>query len=323
MRAKEIPVFIVTGFLESGKTKFILDTLQDRSFTNGDNILILATEEGIEEFDEEELKKKYKCSVVMAETDDFSGGFFKKLAVDHRPDKIIIELNGMYKIDDLMDQETPDNFVVAQIITIINAETYITYCNNMKNVAMDQVRYSDTVIVNRCDQNTDKKGIRKIIKPVNRKAQIIFEGKDGSLMPFDEQDDLPYDITKDVIEIEDDDFGIFYLDAMDHPENYNGKTVVTKAVAYKDAKRLPRGCFVPGRFAMTCCANDIGFVGIMCKVPLSQKEPFEKVKNRDWVNIRAKVGVEWQHEIKGKGPIFYLESIAPAEPAKEDIVYFT
>ena len=47
----EIPVYIFTGFLEAGKTKFIQETLEDARFNDGERTLLLLCEEGIEEFE--------------------------------------------------------------------------------------------------------------------------------------------------------------------------------------------------------------------------------------------------------------------------------
>ena len=42
--AKEIPVYLFTGFLDAGKTRFAQQTLEDKSFNNGDRILLLLCE---------------------------------------------------------------------------------------------------------------------------------------------------------------------------------------------------------------------------------------------------------------------------------------
>ena len=45
----EIPVFIINGFLESGKTSFIKDTLASEDFNDGESSLVIVCEEGGEE----------------------------------------------------------------------------------------------------------------------------------------------------------------------------------------------------------------------------------------------------------------------------------
>ena len=45
----EIPVYLFTGFLEAGKTRFIQETLEDERFNAGERTLLLLCEEGVEE----------------------------------------------------------------------------------------------------------------------------------------------------------------------------------------------------------------------------------------------------------------------------------
>ena len=129
-------------------------------------------------------------------------------------------------------------------------------------------------------------------------------------------EELPYSLDAPVIEIEDDDYGIWYIDAMDHPENYEGKTLRFRAMAMTSAQ-FPKGYFVPGRAAMTCCANDISFLGFMCK-----SNDLLKVKNRQWVNVQVKFHYQYLDAYEGEGPVLFAESIKAAEPAKEELVYF-
>ena len=51
MMMEDIPVYLFTGFLDAGKTKFIQETLEDERFNNGENTLLLICEEGEEEYD--------------------------------------------------------------------------------------------------------------------------------------------------------------------------------------------------------------------------------------------------------------------------------
>ena len=50
MAMNEIPVYLFVGFLESGKTKFIQETMEDPQFDSGDKTLLLVCEEGEEEY---------------------------------------------------------------------------------------------------------------------------------------------------------------------------------------------------------------------------------------------------------------------------------
>ena len=128
---------------------------------------------------------------------------------------------------------------------------------------------------------------------------------------------MPFDINADVIEISDVDYGIWYIDAMDHPEKYAGKTLQYKGMVYKNP-RLPKGYFVPGRMAMTCCADDTAFIGFLCK-----SSHAEELKNKQWVTITAKAYVEKRAEYSGEdGVVLRATHITSAEKPEEELVYF-
>ena len=51
MERTDIPVFIFTGFLDSGKTTFIQGSLEDERFNDGVPTLLVVCEEGEEDYD--------------------------------------------------------------------------------------------------------------------------------------------------------------------------------------------------------------------------------------------------------------------------------
>jgi len=59
----EIPVYLFSGFLESGKTKFIQETLEDKRFHKKERTLVLVCEEGVEEYD----SSRIPCKDVLFE----------------------------------------------------------------------------------------------------------------------------------------------------------------------------------------------------------------------------------------------------------------
>jgi uncharacterized membrane protein YcgQ (UPF0703/DUF1980 family) len=318
----ETPVYLINGFLESGKTNFIKVTLEDPEFINGDRILLLVCEEGEEEYDEEKFRKKNIFTEYIDSREEFSIEKLTELNAEYHPDKVIIELNGVWQMQDLLEMTMPNGWTTVQLITMVDATTFMNYINNMRSLIMEQLKYSDTVIFNRCTKDTKKSDIRRIIKPVNRKAQIIYESIDGTDMDAEEEDELPFDINADPIVIEDDDFGLWYLDILDFPKKYAGKNITFKAQFYKDAK-MSKDTFVPGRFAMQCCANDIGFIGFTARIPSFYAEFLETHKNRDWVHVEAKIKVEFRREYRGKGPVLYVTKLEDSVPAEEEIAYFT
>lgn len=179
---------------------------------------------------------------------------------------------------------------------------------------MEQLFQADVVIFNRCDDSTDKGKYRRNVKALNRKAQLVYERADGSL--DEREEELPFDISGDELEITDADYAIWYMDCLDNPKKYEGKKVSFLALVYNPDK-LKKGIFVPGRFAMTCCVEDITFIGFKCKYPDEDKIP-----HKSWIHITAQIKVEFAREYKGKGPVLYPISITPAEKPEDELVYF-
>lgn len=313
---KEIPVYLFMGFLESGKTTFAKETLIDRDFTEGDKTLLLVCEEGLEEYDTEALKKR-NIDVVFLEETQLETQYLLDLQDKYEPVRVMIEYNGTWKLEKLFQIRVPKGWTVVQVISFINAETFDLYLNNMKAMIMEQFTGADMIIFNRCDENTDKNNYRKIVKSVNRRAQIIFEGKDGMAEMDEGEIELPYDVTQDEISLEDEDFGLFYIDAADHPEKYVGKTVSFKAMVYKP-KQYGKETFVPGRFAMTCCADDIAFIGFKC-----YWDGAKNLKDREWVHVTATIKTEYYEDFQGDGPALYAKEVTPDKEPEEELVYFT
>ena len=318
----DIPVYMINGFLESGKTSFITTTLEDDEFINGDRILVIACEEGEEEYNEEKLREKNIFLENVESREEFTKDYLTKMNAEYHPDKVIVELNGVWQMADFLDMDMPDGWQMVQIITLVDASTFINYVNNMRSMMMEQIKYSDTIIFNRCTKDVKKVDFRRIVKPVNRKAQLIYEAMDGEEFTGDDEDELPFDISQDRIELHDDDFGLWYLDALDFAKKYEGKTMCFKAMFYKD-KKMPIDTFVPGRFAMQCCADDIGFIGFTSRIPSTYAGFLASHHDRDWIYVEAKVRVEFRREYRGKGPVLYVSKLTDAAPAEDDIVYFT
>jgi uncharacterized membrane protein YcgQ (UPF0703/DUF1980 family) len=318
----EIPVYLVNGFLESGKTTFIKNTLSDPDFTENKPSLVIACEEGEEEFTPEELSALKTTVVTVDSMDEITKELVDSAVKRSNAARIFVELNGMWKVNDFLHVDLPRKYPLVQIITLVDASTYTNYFNNMKAFMLDQVRDSDTIFFNRCDDSTDVTFIRRSIKPVNRKAQIIYERADGTEMNGGAEI-LPFDKNAPVIELNEEDYGLWYLDAMEHPDDYAGKKIHFLAQIYKSPK-LPDHCIVPGRFAMTCCAADIQFVGFLCKVP-KQTGPlkYEDLVLKQFAEITADIKVEYFKDYNGMGPVLYATEIKNAAAPADDLVYYT
>jgi uncharacterized repeat protein (TIGR03943 family) len=315
-KQREIPVYLFRGFLESGKTSFIMNTIQDPYFFNGEKTLIIACEEGEEEYDAAILAKFNSVLVTVEEQEELSGAFLEQLDRKYKPDRVMIEYNGTWILGDTLMIVAPDDWIFVQTICTIDASTYQSYMGNMGSIMVEQYRDADMVLFNRCNETTKKSFMRSNVKAVNRRAQVVYEAAPDR--EFDEtEDDLPFDVNANVIEIEDDDFGLWYMDALDNPDKYKGKTVHFKAMVYK-GPQFPKDVIVPGRHAMTCCADDIAFVGFMCK-----GDACKNLKKRDWVMVTAQVKVEFIPAYKEKGPMLYAQKVERTKAPDEQLVYFT
>ena len=304
----EIPVYFFTGFMDSGKTTLIQETLFENGFAEDDDrILIIACEDGDVEYDTEKLKT-INASVATIDTEaEFNTEHLQEIADQYRPDVVFVEYNGTWGVGEVYEMELPKNWVIVQSLATVDATTFEMYMANMRSMMMEQFFQAEVVIFNRCDDNTPKSKFRGNIKAVNRPAQIVYERADGTI--DDREEELPFDINADVIEISDADYALWFMDCMENPKKYDGKKVHFLGLVYnpKDGK-LKRGVIVPGRFAMTCCVEDITFLGMMCKTGMENTP-----EHRSWIDLTARIKVEFAREYKGKGPILYPIEMKPAK----------
>ena len=310
-----LPVYMFTGFLESGKTRFIKDTLLDPGFTDQEVTLLISCEEGEEEYDTDFLKKA-RCKLLQLEDpSDLNPEFLQIAAEKADPDRIVIEYNGMWDIR-LINQGFPKNWELYQIITTINAETYQLYLANMGSKIMEHVAGSELIVFNRCTDELKDFIHTTNIRAMNPRAYIYLEDTDGNAEDFSENEPLPYDLDAPVVEIRPEDFGRFYVDAMNAPEKYDGKTVKIYAQLHKREEDPPER-FAAGRFSMVCCANDIAFLAFFCDMENGQA----RVQERSYANLTAVIRNEYVREMHGDCPVLKVLEFEPAEAPEDDLLY--
>lgn len=308
-----IPVYVINGFLESGKTEFIKYTLAQPYFQTRGNTLLLLCEEGEAEYEESLLKKSRTIVELIEEEADFSEEHLKELEKKYKPERIVIEFNGMWNSKEV---KLPSNWSVEQQITTIDASTFPMFYTNMKSMVAEMVRHSEMIIFNRCDGIKELSSYKRNVKAVNQQAEIIFEDSQGEVNEMMEEE-LPYDLKADVIELDNKGYGVWYLDALDHIERYEGKTIQYVGMVLKP-KKFPDGFFVPGRMAMTCCAQDMAFLGFACKY-----EGAKDLPEKSWVKVTATIKKEYFADYKGEGPVLYAQTIAASKAPKEPIIDFS
>ena len=312
---QQIPVYVFTGFLDSGKTKFIQETLEDPRFNAGERTLLLVFEEGEEEYD----FSTYPHQNVHLEVLDQQSVTTKELqalAKKHKAQRVVAELNGMQLVGDLYTR-FPEDWVVAQEVMFADSTTFMAYNANMRNLVMDKLVGAQMVVFNRLEPGEDVMPFHKLARAASRRIDILYDYTDGSTQFDDIEDPLPFDINAPVIEIRDEDYALWYRDVSEEPQKYEGKTVCFKGQVAM-LRREKNGMFAPGRFVMTCCVDDIQFCGIPCRYPGSTS-----LKSRDWVTVTAKITAEKHSLYKGElGPVLTAISVEPAQPADPDVATF-
>ena len=313
---QQIPVYSFTGFLDSGKTKFIQETLEDTRFNDGERTLLLIFEEGEEEYD----FSTYPAKNVWMEVLDQQTVTTKQLSQlqkKYKAERIVMELNGMQQVGDLY-MRFPEEWVVAQEVMFADSTTFMAFNNNMRNLVMDKLVGAQMVVFNRLTPGQDTMPFHKIARAASRRIDILYDYTDGTTQFDDIEDPLPFDINSDVICINDEDYALWYRDVTEEPQKYNGKTVCFKAQVAM-LRRQKDGIFAPGRFVMTCCVDDIEFCGIPCRY-----EKARTLESRSWVMVTAKISAEKHPLYKGDvGPVLTaLRVETGAEPADPDVCTF-
>ena len=308
----DIPVYLVAGFLDGGKTNFINGILED-GFAKKDRTLLLCCEEGDEEYNEKFLKNV--TVVTVEDQESLTCSFLKDCEKKYRPRQVLIEYNGMWPLTPLFENVLPANWVLYQIMCFVEGNSFDLYARNMGQLMMEKITQADLIVFNRCTPETRDALRKRNLRMVNRRADIYLEDLNGNSEDYNNGEVCPFDLDQKVIDIPDNDYGVWYVDVMDYPDRWAGKTVHMKLLMCH-SKKYP-GTHCPGRFAMVCCENDVQFLGLVAKgVDLN------KYKNRDWVEVEARMALENHSAYKGKGPVMHIISIKPCEKPANEVVTF-
>lgn len=309
----EIPVYMLTGFLESGKTSFIRDTLKDPGFNDGEKTLLLLCEEGFTEYPEDELKSDNVVVEVMDSLDDFTYEKLKGFEDKYQMDRVFIEYNGMWLVKDLFEKDIPDNWILVQLINMINAKTFNMYITNMRSLVYEHAYKSDMVLFNRCDEDMNFNNLRSTIKAINGYCQIAYESENGMLEP---EMTLPYDLDSDYIDVEPHNYGIFCMDMIESPEKYYRKKVHIQG-QFQGLDRIIEDGMIIGRQALVCCEDDTQMVGLIAVTNVaSQLIPGE------WVDLVGTIKQSYDEETQMFIGVLMVEELKVIPPYTNPYVTF-
>ncbi len=304
---KEIPLFVLNGFLDSGKTTIIKEIIENNPNYQDNSTVIIACEQGEVEYDEEWLEK-YSVHIEYIENqEDFSPNFLANLDKIYKADQYVIEYNSFF---DWEKQEFPRQFVIYQQITLIDASTFGVMFNNMRKVFQQMVKDSSLVIFNRCDGVKDLGQFRRYIRTMNQNTQVAFEDASGKLTTMLEED-LPYDLKQDEIAFEEDVYPTWYIDVFDNHEKYLNKVFKFKTYV----RDIYEKTFVAGRQVMTCCANDIQFLGYEVV-----NDTDTKVNVDDAIYLECTVNFEYSDKAKEDVVILHAKKITILAKDEEQVL---
>ena len=310
-----IPVYLFTGFLEGGKTHVIQESMEDKRFNSGEKTLIIQCEEGIDELDPQRFWGQNVYLELIENEADLTKEKLTEIGKQHKLDRVIIEYNGMWSLSTLY-QNLPDNWGIYQEMMFADANTFLSYNANMRQLMVDKLTNCEMVVLSRTPDTIDKDEIHRVVRSVSRRAAITYDYPDGHVEYDDIEDPLPFDLDASVVQIEDADYAVFYRDLSEEMEKYNGKTVRFKGIVARDPK-MPADCVLAGRHVMTCCADDIAFHPLVCIFSAPTN-----LNTRDWVTFTGIIKIEKHKLYKGFGPVLYVSSTDFAVPPIQEVATF-
>lgn len=311
----ELPVYLFTGFLEAGKTRFIQETLEDERFNAGERTLLLVCEEGVEEYAPEQFSGKNVFIEVLDDSSQLNADHLAKLQMAHNAERCVVEYNGMWLLDELY-QNMPEDWVIYQEICFADANTFLSYNANMRQLMVDKLKSCEMIVLNRARPDLDKQEVHKIVRGVSRRADIAYESPDGDVVYDDIEDPLPFDLEAPVVEIQDQDYAVWYRDISEETKKYGGKTLRFKGMVVCSPK-LPKNTFLCGRYLMTCCEADIAYTGLAC-----QWDKADGLQSKSWVTVTATVAIKFSSVYGNRGPVLQVQSVEPAQPPAQEVATF-
>ena len=310
-----LPVFLFTGFLDSGKTTFLQSMLEDPAFNEGQRTLVILCEEGEEELDPKRFSINNVTIHTVADQSELTQGNMILWGRKAAASRIMIEYNGMWQMNDLFDR-LPENWGIAQETMMVDASTIGAFNQNMRQLVVDKLNTAELVIFTRVEPEQDRMELHKLVRGVSRGAQIVYDLTDGTSEEDDIEDPLPFDINADVIEIADRDYALFYRDLVDEPGKYEGKTVRYKGLCASNM-RMPKDTFLAGRHIMTCCEADIAYCPLVCKWDRAKS-----VRHKSWGIVEGRINEKFSNIYGKKGPVITVHAFEPASEPEQPVATF-
>lgn len=305
------PVYFFSGKLDSGKTRAIKTTLYDERFNEpGEFNLIISMEQGDEEYDKKFLKYT-NSAVEYIDYKDLTREKMQQLEDEYDPSRIIIEFNGMQNDEEFFRNGFIPEWGMAQTLTTIDGSSFRLMVANLRQFMFYHIKYAEVVIINRFSSE-DLVYLRNNIKGMNQRVEIIFEDENGNVTNKINQS--LFDTSKP-LDISDIDYGLWYMDAVDNPDKYEGCQIELNSYYIEKVKEYENvGIF--GRRAMVCCAEDVQPIAFT----VIDIDP-DKLEKNKYYHIKGTVKC-LDDERGYKTCVVYASEIAPQEEPADPMVYF-
>lgn len=165
-----IPVVVVAGFLDTGKTTIAREILKRSG--KPEEWLVLICEHGEEAYGEE-----YETVSIDAMEDlDFS--FLRDLIEKYPGRRFLLEYNGTWPLTSLYQIRLPSGMVIQNVTYVLDGSTAEVYIRNMGPMLLEQMNFADCFFFTNCHPN-DK--VDKLLRQLNQKAVIVDDCSDEGI----------------------------------------------------------------------------------------------------------------------------------------------
>ena len=159
---KEMPVYLFTGFLGAGKTTFIQEVMESDEFNQGEKTLLLVCEEGEVEYDPSSFAFPNVYIEFVDDEDELTPEYLTELENEHDIERVVIEYNGMWMLKSLYDN-APSNWTMYQEMAFADANTFLMYNKNMRQLTFDKMRTAELDVFNRCEKGFDSVDRKSVV----------------------------------------------------------------------------------------------------------------------------------------------------------------
>ena len=301
-------IYFVNGFLEAGKTTFVKELLSQDYFDTGEKTLVLLCEDGSEEYTDDFCKEHHLKVEMIEDEEEFTEEKLKEVEEKTNPERIIIEFNGMWNPEHKLDYWSGEQIMM---IVIIDASTFKLYLNNMKPYVKQQITNAYMTVFRSCDGKENRlASYRRSIRALNPQTNFVFKNKDGEMNPrLDE--DLPYNIQANRIDLTEESFGTFYVDAMEYVTRYKDKIVSFTGKIFKKRKNT----LLIGRKALTCCSEDLTMFAFICDA-----RDVGEFNEYEWVRVDGQVKAEYFEKLQASIPVIQIIWIEKCQKPDQEVV---